>query len=71
MGSEFGRTPKLSTLAESLPGARVAITGGRFRASGLPGGGVRGGTVVGSSDKLGAYPSPANPQTPENMAATI
>ena len=34
------------------------------------GGGVRGGTVIGSTDKIGAYPA-ANPQTPENMAATI
>ena len=34
------------------------------------GGGVRGGTVIGSSDKIGGYPA-ANPQTPENMAATI
>jgi hypothetical protein len=36
----------------------------------LAGGGVRGGTVIGSSDKIGAYPA-SNPQTPENMAATI
>ena len=34
------------------------------------GGGVRGGNVIGSSDKNGAYPA-ANPQKPENMAATI
>jgi Protein of unknown function (DUF1501) len=34
------------------------------------GGGVKGGTVVGASDKIGAYPS-VDPQTPENMAATI
>jgi hypothetical protein len=34
------------------------------------GGGIRGGTVVGSSDKVGAYPA-SMPQTPENMAATI
>ncbi len=34
------------------------------------GGGVQGGTVIGSSDRIGAYPS-ADPQTPENMAATI
>ena len=34
------------------------------------GGGVEGGTVVGSSDKIGGYPA-ADPQTPENMAATI
>src|SRR5262249_40164152 len=34
------------------------------------GGGVRGGTVVGSSDKIGGHPA-SDPQTPENMAATI
>jgi hypothetical protein len=34
------------------------------------GGGVRGGTVIGASDKIGGYPA-ADPQTPENMAATI
>ena len=34
------------------------------------GGGVRGGTVIGSTDKIGAFPA-ANPQKPENMAATI
>jgi hypothetical protein len=34
------------------------------------GGGIRGGTVVGSSDKIGAYPA-TDPQTPEGMAATI
>ena len=34
------------------------------------GGGIRGGTVIGSSDRLGAYPA-SSPQTPESMAATI
>jgi hypothetical protein len=34
------------------------------------GGGVRGGTIIGSSDKIGAYPA-SHPQKPENMAATI
>ena len=34
------------------------------------GGGIQGGTVVGSSDKKGAYPASAL-QTPENFAATI
>jgi hypothetical protein len=34
------------------------------------GGGIRGGTVVGSSDPTGGYPA-SSPQTPENMAATI
>ena len=31
---------------------------------------MRGGTVIGSSDKIGGYPASA-PQKPENMAATI
>jgi hypothetical protein len=34
------------------------------------GGGVRGGTVIGSSDAIGGYPQ-SSPQRPENMAATI
>jgi hypothetical protein len=34
------------------------------------GAGVPGGTVIGSSDKIAAYPA-TNPQKPENMAATI
>ena len=34
------------------------------------GGGVRGGTVIGSSDKTGGHPA-SEPQQPENMAATI
>ena len=34
------------------------------------GGGVRGGTVVGTSDRIGGFPH-TDPQTPENMAATI
>ena len=34
------------------------------------GGGCDGGRVVGSSDKTGGYPA-TEPQTPENMAATI
>ena len=69
MGSEFGRTPRLSALAESyaLPGRDHW---GAVQSVWFAGGGVRGGTVIGSSDKIGAYPA-ANPQTPENMAATI
>jgi hypothetical protein len=34
------------------------------------GGGVRGGTVIGSSDRYGGHPA-TEPQTPENLAATI
>ena len=69
MGSEFGRTPKLSTLSESYP-SPGRDHWGAVQSLWFAGGGVRGGTVVGSSDKIGAYPA-SNPQTPENMAATI
>ncbi|MBM79673.1 MAG: hypothetical protein CMJ78_03640 [Planctomycetaceae bacterium] len=69
MGGEFGRTPKLSTLPEHYkePGRDHW---GAVQSLFFAGGGVRGGNVVGSSDKDGAYPA-ANPQKPENMAATI
>ena len=69
MGSEFGRTPKLSTLNESFP-----LPGrdhwGAVQSVFLAGGGVAGGSVVGSSDSIGAYPA-NQPETPENLAATI
>ncbi len=68
MAGEMGRTPKISTLPQfyAKPGRDHWGTQTVFFA----GGGVRGGTVVGSTDKHGAYPA-ANPQKPENMAATI
>ena len=68
MGGEFGRTPRISTLKGSaLPGRDHW---GAVQSIFLAGGGVRGGNVIGSSDKIGAYPATA-PQTPENLAATI
>lgn len=68
MGSEFGRTPKIST----LPGAKLPGRDhwGACQTVFLAGGGVRGGTVVGATDKDGAYPD-RDPQRPENLAATI
>lgn len=69
MASEFGRTPKLSTLAESFSGPGRDHWGA-VQSVFFAGGGIRGGRIVGASDKNGAYPA-SNPQTPENMAATI
>lgn len=69
MGSEFGRTPRLS----SLPPAGTPVGRdhwGAVQSVFFAGGGVRGGTVIGSSDRNGSYPA-SSPQTPENMAATI
>ena len=60
---EFGRTP--------------AINGQRGRdhwpdcfSVALAGGGVKGGTTYGSSDKIGAYPA-IDPVTPGDLAASI
>ena len=61
---EFGRTPKINRTKagrEHWPDCYTAI---------LAGGGVTGGTVYGSSDKLGAYPTSAA-VTPGDLAATI
>lgn len=69
IGSEFGRTPKLSTLADSYPSAGRDHWGA-VQSVFFAGGGIRGGTVIGSSDRQGAYPA-TSPQKPENMAATI
>lgn len=69
MASEFGRTPKLSTLTDSYPAAGRDHWGA-VQSVFFAGGGVNGGTVIGSSDSLGAYPA-SQPQHPENMAATI
>ncbi len=69
MGGEFGRTPKISLLpsAYNEPGRDHW---GAVQTLFLAGGGVRGGNVVGASDKIAAYPAD-RPQKPENMAATI
>lgn len=69
MAGEFGRTPKVFRLP-----AHYALPGrdhwGAVQSVLLAGGGVQGGRLIGSSDKMGAYPA-SDPQTPENFAATI
>lgn len=69
IASEFGRTPKIFTLP------RVYRSPGRDHWGALQtvlfaGAGIQGGSVIGSSDRNGAYPD-SMPQTPENFAATI
>jgi Protein of unknown function (DUF1501) len=68
MLGEFGRTPKIT----KLPGAK---TPGRDHwapcFSGLfAGAGVRGGQVIGKSDRIGAYPT-TTPFTPDDVGATV
>jgi hypothetical protein len=69
MAGEFGRTPRVFGLPQfyKLPGRDHW---GAVQSVFCAGGGVRGGRVVGSSDKNGGYPL-NDPQTPENLAATI
>ena len=69
MAGEFGRTPKITHLPQhyKLPGRDHW---GAVQTVFFAGGGVKGGTVIGASDRIGAYPA-ASPQRPENMAATI
>jgi hypothetical protein len=69
IAGEFGRTPRIFTLP------RVYKTPGRdhwgaVQTAIFAGAGVQGGNVVGSSDRIGAYPNSA-PQRPEDFAATI
>jgi uncharacterized protein (DUF1501 family) len=70
MAGEFGRTPRVFTDATSKTKTPGRGHWGAVQTVFLAGGGVRGGTVVGSSDRTGGYPS-TDPQTPENLAATI
>jgi hypothetical protein len=68
VASEFGRTPKISRIPSAkLPGRDHW---GAVQSVLFAGGGVKGGNVIGSSDKIGAYPA-EDPQKPENFAATI
>src|SRR5687767_9538951 len=60
---EFGRTPKINGDAgrDHWPGCYSVL---------LAGGGIRGGQVIGASDKTGAYPS-ERPTTPADIHATV
>jgi hypothetical protein len=70
MAGEFGRTPRVFVDKTSMTKTPGRDHWGSVQTVFFAGGGVRGGTVVGSSDKIGGYPS-TDPQKPENMAATI
>jgi hypothetical protein len=60
---EFGRTPRINRLGgrDHWPWAQSVL---------LAGGGIRGGSVCGASDRHGAYPAEL-PITPADLAATI
>jgi hypothetical protein len=60
---EFGRTPRINPTAgrDHWPDCYSVL---------VAGGGIAGGSVFGSSDKIGAYPA-TQPVTPADLAATI
>jgi hypothetical protein len=68
VAGEFGRTPRISNIAGAALAGRDHW--GAVQSVLVAGGGTRGGTVIGASDRLGAFPA-ADPQSPENLAATI
>jgi uncharacterized protein (DUF1501 family) len=70
MAGEFGRTPKITHIARDIYKYPGRDHWAPVQTALFAGGGVKGGAVVGSSDKDGAYPA-SDPQTPENFAATI
>lgn len=64
MCGEMGRTPRINA---KLPGRDHW---GAVQTVFFAGGGIKGGTVVGSSDEIGGYPA-SQAARPENVAATI
>jgi hypothetical protein len=68
MLGEFGRAPKLSTQGSAKDVGRDHWAPCFFGL--FAGGGVRGGQVIGKSDKTGAYPA-TNPYSPDDVGATV
>ena len=71
MVGEFGRTPKIGQSSTNDPNAKAGRDhwAGVFSAM-FAGGGVRGGQVIGKSDKIGAYPATRG-YYPSDLGATI
>jgi uncharacterized protein (DUF1501 family) len=70
VAGEFGRTPRIFNVAPKIYKLPGRDHWAPCQSILLAGGGVRGGQVIGSSDRNGAYPT-SDPQAPENFAATI
>lgn len=70
MAGEFGRTPRIYNVAPKIYKAPGRGHWCHAQSILLAGAGIRGGTVVGSTDRSGAFVA-SDPQSPENFAATI
>ena len=69
MAGEFVRAPEISLLEKHYKGPR-RDRWGALQSKLLAGVGVKGGNVIGASDKIGKSPT-RDLQKPENLAATI
>lgn len=65
---EFGRAPKLTVQTRGNKPGRDHWP--QVFSTVFAGGGVRGGQVIGASDKIGAYPA-SRPYTPTDLGATV
>lgn len=70
MAGEFGRTPRITHIAQNIYKTAGRDHWGPLQTAWFAGGGVNGGTIIGASDRDGAYPI-SDAQKPENFAATI
>ncbi|GIW88182.1 MAG: hypothetical protein KatS3mg108_2506 [Isosphaeraceae bacterium] len=65
---EFGRSPRITNTQQFGPDGRDHWP--QCYTALLAGGGIRGGAIHGSSDKIGAYPA-TDPTRPDDLAATL
>lgn len=70
MAGEFGRTPRITHIAQNIYKYPGRDHWGPLQSAWFAGGGVQGGRVIGASDSIGAFPI-SDRQTPESFAATI
>jgi uncharacterized protein (DUF1501 family) len=70
VAGEFGRTPRIGQSTGNNNGRDGRDHWSKVFSVALAGGGVRGGQVIGQSDKMGAYPA-SQAYTPADLAATI
>jgi hypothetical protein len=70
IAGEFGRTPRIGQSTGNNNGRDGRDHWSKVFSVALAGGGVRGGQVIGQSDKMGAYPA-SQAYSPADLAATI
>jgi len=70
LAGEFGRTPRIGTSTGNVNGPDGRDHWSKCFSVALAGAGVRGGQVIGQSDRIGAYPA-SRPYSPGDFATTI